>query len=95
MALYRKLPVTIEAEEFLGFDEHFQKGSILDQVNIKRESLAIIHCKKCDEPFSKHGRVITSDNDYIVCPGDMIVKGTDGVFFSYNKKSFNKKYEEV
>ena len=95
MAQYRKLPVIIKAEEFLGFDEHFLEGSILDQANIKRESLAILHCEKCDEPFSKHGRIATLEGDHIVCPGDYIIKGIANEFYPIKPDIFEATYEEV
>ena len=95
MALYRKLPITIEAEEFLGFDEHIQEGGILSQADIKRESLAIVHCPKCDQPFSRHGRVPTLEGEHIACPGDYIIKGINGEFYPCKPDIFKKTYEEV
>ena len=93
MAKYRKLPVTIEAEEFLGFDQTMEDGGVVSQANIGRYSMSVSHCKKCDNAFSKHGSVDTLEGEHIACPGDMIIKGVAGEFYPIKSDIFAKTYE--
>jgi len=95
MALYRKLPVTIEAEEFKGFDEPIEDGGVLSEARVSRYSMAITHCDKCEKAFSKHGSVKTLEGNHIVCPGDMMIKGIAGEFYPCKPDIFEATYEVV
>ena len=95
MAKFKKLPVTIDAEQFLGYDESHEDGGIVRQSGMTRESLAIVHCPKCDKAFSKHGKVPTLEGDHIACPGDYIIKGVAGEFYPCKPDIFDATYEEV
>ena len=95
MAKFKKLPVVIEAEKFLGFDESHETGGIVQSSDMKRESMSIIHCKKCDKAFSKHGRVPTLEGEHIACPGDFIIKGVAGEFYPCKPDIFDATYEAI
>ena len=95
MAKFKKLPVTIEAEKFLSFDQSHEDGGVVSQANISRYSLSVVHCKKCKQAFSKHGTVGTLEGEHIVCPEDMIIKGVAGEFYPCKPDIFNATYEEV
>ena len=95
MALYRKLPVTIEAEEFEGFDKPITMDGVISQAGVSRYSMETTHCSKCDKAFSKHGSVKTLEGNHIVCPGDMIIKGIAGEFYPVKSDIFEATYEVV
>ena len=95
MAKFKKLPVVIEAEQFLGFDESHEDGGIVQSSGMKRESMSIMHCKKCDKAFSKHGRIPTLEGEHIACPGDFIIKGVAGEFYPCKPDIFDATYEAI
>jgi len=95
MAKFKKLPVTIEAEKFLGFDESVEDNGVISQAGVSRYSLSVEHCKVCEKAFSKHGSVRTLEGCYIVCPDDMIIKGVKGEFYPCKPDIFDVTYEEA
>jgi len=95
MAKFKKLPVTIEAEKFLGLDKAHEENGVVSQANVSRYSLSVVHCKKCEQAFSKHGAVETLEGEHIVCPGDMMIKGVAGEFYPVKSDIFAQTYEPV
>jgi len=95
MAKFKKLPVIIEAEKFLGFDQSHEDGGVVSQADVSRYSLSIIHCKKCEQAFSKHGSVQTLEGEHIACPGDFIIKGISNEFYPCKPDIFEATYEAV
>ena len=95
MALYRKLPVTIEAEQFNGFDKPVIVDGVLSKSGISRYSMETTHCSICEKAFSKHGSVKTLEGNHIVCPGDMVIKGVADEYYPCKPDIFEATYEEV
>jgi len=95
MAKFKKLPVTIEAEKFLGFDESIEVDGVISEAGVSRYSMDTTHCSKCEQAFSKHGSVKTLEGNHIVCPGDMMIKGVAGEFYPCKPDIFNATYEEA
>jgi len=93
---YRKKPVVIQAEQFLGIDsptDPADVGGVIQEAHIKRYSVSTDHCNSCDKPFAKHGSVETLEGEHIVCPGDFIIKGIAGEFYPCKSKIFYITYE--
>ncbi len=95
MALYKKLPVTIEAEQFKGFDKSIEIDGVISQAGISRYSMESNHCTICEQAFSKHGSVKTANGNSIVCPGDMIIHSEDGEFYPCKEDIFEATYEKA
>ena len=71
-----------------------QGGIIEKEAPIHISNLMVV-CPKCDQPFSRHGRVATLEGDHIACPGDYIIKGINNEFYPCKPDIFKKTYEEV
>lgn len=50
-------------------------------------------CGKCGEPYSDHGWLPHWGSGQLVCPGDMIVTGPEGIRYAMNHDAFFREYE--
>ena len=53
-------------------------------------------CIVCKELLGKHGKMLFPDNSYdLVCPGDWMIKYSNGKIYPCDNKTFTSVYEEV
>ena len=90
MRKFRKKPIVIEAERW------FRLGDV-PEAGIKPYSHDAAHwrCPRCGQPAEVHGIIDTLEGEYIVCPGDWIIKGIKGEFYPCKPDVFEETYEPV
>ena len=94
MAQYRKKPVIVEAEQWLGHDLGQPEGEIVryyrrPDVDERRK------CKECSCIMLFHGWIDTLEGGHVVCPGDWIITGVKGEKYPCKLDIFDKTYEMV
>ena len=52
-------------------------------------------CDNCGKMMYVHGWIDTSEEGYIVCPGDWIITGVKGEYYPCKPDIFEETYEEV
>lgn len=100
MSKFRKKPVVIEAEQFLGwYDTQYHAYTVLDMSMIRKHnclaSKKTSRCPQCDCPFELHADCTTLEGVHIVCPNDWIIKGIKGEFYPCKPDIFELTYEKV
>lgn len=88
---YRKLPVVIEAVEFLGFNNpNFLPENLVELFGIKTDA-------SYPPTSNKNGKLCihTLEGDMTADIGDYIIKGVNGEFYPCKPDIFNKTYEKV
>ena len=93
MEKYRKRPVVIEAQVWLGWNWKYNSDIL---TNVKPyEPYSYVKCIICGKDQSEHGWIDTLEGGHIVCPGDWIIKGIKGEFYPCKPDIFNLTYELV
>lgn len=92
--MYRKKPVVIEAEQWLGAGCTLQVGGVLSQANLTQYDGAE-RCEHCGHPLYAHAKCSTLEGYHIVCPKDWIIKGIKGEFYPCKPDIFEETYEKV
>ncbi|MCK5018928.1 MAG: hypothetical protein KAS32_17835 [Candidatus Peribacteraceae bacterium] len=77
----------------------FERG---DHDNVEKLDVSLLSnspCIDCDFKLKDHGK-IKPKNDvrfsyYVVCPGDYIVTGINGEYFSVKPDVFHERYERI
>lgn len=101
MKQYRKKPVIIEAEQWFKLGDVPEANiqlisTIKDAVDVVDTiDLFKFNCESCGKSLKEHGIVKTLEGSHIVCPGDYIIKGIKGEFYSCKPDVFKETYEEV
>lgn len=94
MPKYRKKPVVIEAQQFLGYALTHLGGTVFEsgmtQFEYDKDNTV---CEKCNHHFDDHGSVPTLEGKHIACPGDYIIKGIAGEFYPCKPDIFDATYE--
>ncbi len=108
MSKFRKKPVVIDAEQWFKNGDHseddcemfdagdgpFQgEGKIVRyfrRPNVEGQTV----CVYCDQIMHIHGWIDTPEG-YIVCPGDWIIKGSEGRFYPCEDDIFKATYDPV
>ena len=89
---YQHKPTIIEAFKWNGHGEEDQPPVL----RVKADARILMgKCKLCGETVMKHGRLVGTEVEYRVCPGDYVVKGLDGELYPCSDKVFTQSYEEV
>ena len=52
-------------------------------------------CDKCGNRMHLHGFIDNFNSGYDVCPGDWVIKGTNGNYYSLHPDVFDMLYERV
>lgn len=87
MKRYRKKHVVIEAQQWFAYGDTTQV--------IKHHGYPYDRpCKQCGFDMHKHGSIETLEGQYVVCPGDWIIKGVKGEFYPCKSDIFEMTYEE-
>lgn len=107
MALYRKIPVVIDATQWFKNGDHpdddVTRGGLADHdwegfiVRYYRHpNIDGQHkCEKCENIMQDHGWIDTLEGGHIVCPGDWIITGVQGEHYPCKPDIFLQTYEEV
>jgi len=88
MAKFRKRPVVIEAEQWLGTRESWDAIMAMGSVPWKAEPMGRA---SNDYSFLIH----TLEGDHLASQGDWIIKGVNGEFYPCKPDIFAKTYEAV
>ena len=88
MAKFRKLPVMVEATQWL------KAGDIVCRYN-NSDVLDTTICRHCGSQMHVHGWIDTLEGGHIVCPGDWIITGVKGERYPCKPDIFAMTYEEV
>jgi len=94
MAKYRKIPVVIDAEQWL---RHGDNGNV-NRVPVEVWNLKMPGphgCKSCACHMADHGWCGTLEGGHIVCPGDWMITGIEGELYPCKPRIFHKTYEAV
>ncbi len=87
---YRKLPVVIEAREYLNDGSAYELLNWINQGQFKRGK---------DVPFATWTNGVftipTLEGDHVASIGDYIIEGVNGEFYPCKPDIFNKTYEPV
>lgn len=100
MTTYRKIPVEVEAEEFRTTSESWPQGVPLDVQPLPKDypfgDKPGDPCKLCgcDGTTHQHGYIETLEGGHVVCPGDMVIRGVEGVY-PCKPDIFEQTYEAV
>jgi hypothetical protein len=101
MKKYRKKPVIVEAEQWFKLGDVPEANirlisTIKDAIEVV-DSVDLIKfsCESCGRNFKEHGIIQTLEGSHLVCPGDYIIKGIKGEFYSCKPDVFKETYEEV
>jgi len=92
MKKYRKKPVVVEAAQW------FKMGDVSEaeiKMYLQLEDRVIKDCSGCKKDLNEHGLCSTLEGEYIVCPGDYIIKGIKGEYYPCKPDIFAATYEEV
>ena len=105
---YRKLPVVIDAVQWLRNGDHPDDGDeVFEEGEFKGEPLEgkLVRyyrtpdidgkhpCQKCGHIMHYHGWIDTLEGGHIVCPHDWIIKGVAGEFYPCKPDIFEATYE--
>ena len=94
MGAYRKKPVVIEAEQFLGwYGTSFSSGLMCD-AGLHPFSESSELCE-CGSEMKHHMQCPTLEGKHIACPNDWIIKGVKGEFYPCKPDIFELTYEKV
>ena len=103
MKKYRKKPIVIEAEQW--FKVEYDKEVTAEyeapvyHLNVGYYRHPDVYseskCKHCDKIMHNHGWIATLGGGHTVCPGDWIIKETDGGFYPCKPNIFEKTYELI
>lgn len=104
---FRKKPVIIDANQWFKNGDHPLDNSqpILPENNDLSEGKLVRYyrtpnldgqeiCKQCGNIMNNHGWIDTLEGGHIVCPGDWIIKGIKGEFYTRKPDIFEQTYEE-
>lgn len=93
MNKYRKKPVVIEADRWLGHVEGREDALVryFRRPDIPSESA----CPACGLTMHIHGFIDTLEDGHRVCPGDWVIKGIAGEFYPCKPDIFDATYEAV
>ena len=83
MPLFRKKPVTVEANQWFNDKDHPKVKPLIKLGN----------CLYCHNDYYKHGWINTLEGGHIVCPGDWVITGVNGEFYPCKPDIFEKTYE--
>ena len=89
---FRKIPVIIEAVQWLGHESNIEMVSRHDRWSDLKDFKS---CKNCKKPREVHGWVDTLEGGHIVCPGDWIIKGIKGEHYPCKPEIFELTYQQV
>ncbi len=106
---YRKLPVEIEATQWLENGDHPQDNSVMvdgpDESFLSEGEVVRYYrhpkmdgdtqCSKCGNNMHWHGWIETLEGGHIVCPKDFIITGIAGEVYPCKPDIFEKTYEAV
>lgn len=87
MSKYRSKPVVIEAKQYIGGNR---------QVIIDFVGASLIHTGIDDDGAEYellNMRIKTLEGEMMVCPGDYVIRGTEGEFYPCKASIFAAKYE--
>jgi len=87
MKLYRKIPIVIEAGRWFTSDE---LPDIISMYDVSNDNI----CQECGKNMYSHGWIQTLEGEHIVCPGDWVIKGIEGEYYSCKDRIFKKIYTE-
>ena len=88
MKKYRKKPIVVEAEQWFRYKD-------VPEANIKKFIATLNPCTNCGMDNYVHGIIQTLEGKHIVCPGDWIIKGIKGEYYSCKPDIFKLTYEEI
>jgi len=88
MPKFRKLPVVVEATQWL------KAGDIVRPYRHPFVPDAAT-CPGCGSQMHNHGWIETLEDGYIVCPGDWVITGVKGERYPCKPDIFAMTYEEV
>ena len=87
MANYKKLPVVIEAVQWLkNWDHPSVRG-------YRTQHEAFAKCPICSQFYTMHGWIETLEGGHIVCRGDWIITGVQGEHYPCKPDIFEATYE--
>jgi hypothetical protein len=52
-------------------------------------------CRYCRLALNLHGYCLTKETQTLICPGDWIIKGINGIHFPMKAEEFHKNFEKV
>lgn len=101
---YRKLPVIIEATQWFKNGDHPLDYSTEEQERQGWEGEKVRYyrtpdldgktpCKHCGDIMHNHGWIDTLEGGHIVCPGDFIITGVKGEYYTCKPDIFHMTYE--
>jgi hypothetical protein len=96
MSKFRKKPVVISAERFLGCDQLTREpGSVIERSSYV--AYAGLHgqetCSTCGARLDQHIEIPTLEGSHLACPGDWILEGVKGEFYPCKPDIFELTYE--
>lgn len=86
MKNYAKRPVVIQAEQWFGV-------KAVAEARIMPLTPEDTVCDICGKPNNAHGSIKTLEGDMRVCPGDWIIRGIKGEYYSCKPDIFEATYE--
>lgn len=93
MKKYIKKQSPILAERWFGFEsESSVRADIKRHKKLKTNDAL---CEHCGIVMRKHGWVESGESEYIICPGDWMIKGNKGEFYPVKPSVFKSLYDEV
>jgi hypothetical protein len=90
-AKYRKLPVVVEAAQWL---KHGDDPDVSPHP-YEPDGVHPGGCEECACHLADHGRIKTLEGHHIVCPGDYIITGIKGERYPCKPDIFEATYERV
>ena len=98
MSKYRKLPVVIEATQWLKNGDHPDDGDASNEGKMVRyfrrpDIDDEANCRNCNATMHYHGWIDTKEGGHIVCPGDWIITGVQGELYPCKPDIFAATYE--
>ena len=92
MPKFRKKPIDIEAMKFITTSIKYFDNLVVEQFG---DPLDFRPCRHCKAAMSAHGWLHTLEGGRMVCPGDWIIKGVVGEFYTCKPDIFAAKYDAV
>jgi hypothetical protein len=87
MALFRRLPIVVDAVQWFKLGDH--------KLVVQRAPWADGPCRDCGELLSNHGVLCIGSERKLVCPGDWISTRPDGTVSVHKPKSFAADFEAL
>ena len=108
MCKFIRVPIVVEAHQwFKNGDIPSDDSTPISQENPELREGNIVRyyrtpaldgqnkCKKCNKKMHAHGWIDEPKGGYIVCPGDWVIKNTEGEYKPISNKLFHSLYQKI